>query len=141
MSDGETLEALARTLRLATGSSRVTIRICIGDQFPVAAESCGERVASLRDVQIDPRGSATFEFLSVQRRVLIQDDIRTHELAPPPEVVATYGIRSQMVAPVIVRGELGALISVHDVTGARIWTGAEQEALERAAAEVASRLS
>lgn len=136
----EQLEALAHALRLATAASRVTIRIRAGQDFPVTAESCIEGVASLRDVHIDPRAGATYDFLATQRRLLVQNDILDHELSPPPEIVARYGIRSQMVAPVVVQDELGALISVHDVVGTREWSTEEQGALGWAAAEVAKRL-
>jgi maleate isomerase len=136
---GAGLEELAERLRAATGSSRVTIRLFDGELYPVAAESCADGVPPLRGIRIDPRGTPTFEFLRDERRLLVQDDVATHELAPPAAIVGAYGIRSQIVAPVFVMDELRAIISVHDVTRARRWTPLELEALERAAAEVASR--
>jgi len=135
------LESLADGLRLATGASRVTIRLRTGDDFPVTAESLADDVASLRGVYIDPRAGATFTYLSTQRRLLVQNDVADHELAPPPEIVATYRIRSQMVAPVVCGDELAALISVHDVMRTRAWSAAEQAAISRAATEVAALLN
>jgi maleate isomerase len=137
MSDSDRLDALAEALRLATVASRVTIRFAAGERFPVTAESCARGVASLRDAHLDPRGSATFEYLSRERRILVQDDVSRHDLAPPAELVAAYGIRAQMVAPVVVRDELRALVSVHESKGARTWTSADRQALARAASDVA----
>jgi maleate isomerase len=139
--DIQALESLADALRLATGASRVTIRLRTGEDFPVTAESLADDVPSLRDVQIDPRAGATFDFLSTERRLLVQSDVSRQELAPPPEIVAMYGIRSQMVAPVTRGDELAALISVHDVTRTRVWSEDEQAAIGRAATEVATLLA
>jgi GAF domain-containing protein len=136
MSERAALEELARSLRLKTSASRVTIRLRLGEAFPVVAESCGDGVASLRGVDVDPRAGTTFAFLVGERRLLVQEDVLAHELSPPPEAVSTYGIRSQMVAPVAAGDEIDAIVSVHDVKGPRAWTVAEQLALERAGARV-----
>jgi GAF domain-containing protein len=137
VADTAALEELASRLRVATRSSRVTIRFHDGELYPVVAESCADGVAPLRDVVIDPRGTATFEFLRLERRLLVQDDVASHALAPPPAIAARYGVRSQMVAPLFDGDELAALISVHDVVRARAWSPAEEDALRDAVAALA----
>ena len=54
----------------------------------------------------------------------------------PPELVSVYGIRAQMLAPIVRDDRLAGVVSVHYVGGTREWSGDEIAALESAAARI-----
>jgi hypothetical protein len=64
------------------------------------------------------------------RRVLVQDDLRGVEPAPPPELVELYGTTAQMLGPLVRDGALVGWMSVHYNDGPRRWTPADVAALE-----------
>jgi maleate isomerase len=138
----EPLDALVAGLLATTGASRVTLRLDVSglDFFPVVAEACAPGIAPIRgDASIDLRGAPTFTTVAEQLQTVIQDDVRTAQPPTPPEVIARYGVRAQMLAPVVRDGRCAGTLSVHETTGPRAWTDADRAALAAAAAEAAQR--
>ena len=76
----------------------------------VAAESLSEGVHSILTLNtLDQRNAAAVKWLDKNRRTFVMNDTLDPwdpEVAPEREVVETYGIRSEMVAPVIKDGDL-----------------------------------
>jgi maleate isomerase len=135
------LAAILEHLLAATGASRTTLRL----DWPawqthvddVVAEARRAGVASLvGQTSIRQRDAATVRWLDRERRPLVQDDCTAADPAPPPELLAVYGVKAQMLAPVVRGAELVGWLSVHDVISTRRWSGPEVAALEGAAAEV-----
>jgi maleate isomerase len=131
------LEAILQQLRDQVMASRVTLRLdAPGRGFhvdDVAAEALTAGVRSLRrQTSIDQRAAGTIRWLERERRVLVQDDLRGVDPAPPPELVALYGTTAQMLGPLVRGGALVGWISVHYNDGPRRWTPADVAALERA---------
>ncbi|HEX5146801.1 MAG TPA: GAF domain-containing protein [Conexibacter sp.] len=143
MSSSTTLdgEQLLTELLAATGAQRATLRLDVaGMDFPVVAEALEAGVPTIRDdTSVDQRGAATAQWIMRTREVLVQSDIALVDPPPPPELVAAYGVRAQMLGPVVADGEVVGWISVHS-TSARAWSGDHVAALERAAGLVARHL-
>jgi maleate isomerase len=125
-----------------TGASRVTVRLDkAGEVFPVVAEALAEGARSIAgDASIDLRGSATFRFLEREQRNLIQEDCSSGEFPAPPELIEFYGVKAQMLAPLVRDGRLVGILSVHYAPATRVWTSQEVAALDTAAARITEHL-
>jgi maleate isomerase len=140
--DEPALAALAAELLAATGASRVTLRLDVSGPhfFPVVAEACAPGIAPIAgDASIDLRSAPTFTTVAEQLQTVIQDDVCTAQPPTPPEVIARYGVRAQMLAPVVHDGRCIGTLSVHEATGPRAWTPADRAALTAAAVDAAQR--
>jgi maleate isomerase len=133
------VDEILATLRASAGASRVTLRI----DWPahgfhsddVAGESLAPGVKSLRgQTSIAQRAAGTIRWLDRERRVLVQDDLRGAEPAPPPALLAVYGTTAQMLGPLVRGGRLVGWVSVHHNAGPRAWQPHEVAALEAALA-------
>ncbi len=135
------LDAVLATLRESVGAARVTLRLddarrrlSVAD---VTAEAVAPGVVSLRgQTSIDQRAAGTIHWLEAHRRVLVQDDLRGADPAPPRELVAIYGATAQMLGPVIRDGQLVGWVSVHHTGGPRRWSALDVAALETAVGAV-----
>lgn len=129
-------------LLAATGASRVTLRLDRpGEVFPVVAEALAPGVRSIRDAtEIDLRGAKTFQFLEREQRLLVQEDCLVDEPVTPAELIELYGVRAQMLAPLVRDGRLVGIVSVHHAGWPRRWTEAEIAAVEAAAERILSLL-
>lgn len=132
------LEQIAAELLEATGASRVTIRLDTpGEVYPVAAEAVAPDMRSIRGAtEIDLRKAETFRFLDRERQTLVQRDCLRDEPAVPAELIELYGVRAQILVPVVSAGGLAGIVSVHHAATVRDWTEAEVAAAEAAAARV-----
>jgi maleate isomerase len=107
----------------------------------VVAEAHLDDVASLAgQTAIDQRAAATIKWLERERRPLVQEDFLAGDPAPPPELVALYGVQAQMLAPIEGAGDLVGWISVHENRSPRRWTAEDIAALAAAAAAVTDLL-
>jgi GAF domain-containing protein len=75
-------------------------------------------------------------YLAEHRANLIQDDCSTAEVRPPSELLEFYGVKAQMLAPIVGGAELIGLVSVHYTPSPRHWTTEEIDALDRTAGEI-----
>ncbi|HEX4804309.1 MAG TPA: GAF domain-containing protein [Conexibacter sp.] len=140
----EALDRLVADLLAATGAGRVTLRLDVPGPafFPVVAEACADGVAPVAgDASIDLRGAPTFTTVVEGLRTIVQDDVTTAEPPTPPEVIARYGVRAQMLAPVVRDGRCVGTLSVHETRAPRAWTAADRAALARTAAAAADHTS
>ena len=108
----------------------------------VAAEALAPGVRSISDDTSirNLRGTSTVRFLEEQRRPLVQNDCLADDLAPPPELIELYGVRAQMVAPLVRDDSLIGVISVHYVPGPRGWSAQDLAALQEATERVLREL-
>ena len=138
---GRRLTELVEELRVETHADRTTLRLedAPDGAFAIVAESRADGVPALRGGSVgDLRTAPTFRHLQRERRPLVQDDLAGADPAPPPDLVRAYGVRAQMLAPLVDGDRLVGIVSVH--SGApRRWSGQDVAALE-AAAEAIQRL-
>jgi maleate isomerase len=128
------LASIVSELLSSTRASRTTVRMRdVRGTFPVVAEGVSPGTRSMSAAaDIDPRAGATFEALAGSDRIIVQRDVAAAEPAPPADLVSLYGVRAQMVAPVHGEGSLEAIVSVHECSGPRDWTGDDLQALREA---------
>jgi GAF domain-containing protein len=112
----------------------------MSDSLPVVGEARGEGIRSLRGVPIDVRSAATFRALDRDRGLLVQEDLRRADPAPPPDLIEAYGAQAQMLAPLEREGRIVRVVAVHEATGPRPWTQSDRDALVRATAAIAAEL-
>jgi maleate isomerase len=136
-------EAAMQELLETTSASRTTLRLDTpGEVFPVVAEALAPGVRSIRSAtEIDLRKAETFRVLARERRLLVQADCLVDEPVAPPELIELYGVRSQMLAPIVKDGNLAGIISVHHAGTPREWSTAEIGALESAVERVLADLA
>jgi maleate isomerase len=135
------LDAIVADLLRATRASRTTLRLDSPEHGfhvdDVAAEALAAGAKSLRgQTSIDQRAAGTAQWLERRRRLLVQDDLAAAEPRPPAALLRLYGVKAQMLAPIVRHGRLDGWVSVHDARAARRWTKREQAAATRAAARV-----
>lgn len=131
-------------LRTDTDAGRTTVRLedCgVGFHVDtVAAESLADGVHSILTLNtLDQKNAAAVKWLEKNRRTFVMNDTLNPwdpEVAPEREVVEAYGIRSEMVAPVIKEGDLVGWVSVHYTRGPRVWTDEEIARIEAACESV-----
>jgi maleate isomerase len=142
--DDDPRNALAREvaeeLLHSCAASRVTVRLdSEAEFFPVVAEARSSGVGSVSGVQrASLEKMATFRYVADQRQTLVQNDCLDSEIETPAEVVGTYGVRAQVLVPIVNDGTFKGAISIHETRGPRDWTEEEVASAETAAARLAS---
>jgi maleate isomerase len=139
------LDAIVTTLRNELNVSRTTLRLddaSLGfhiDDVVVEALEPGEK--SMRGVGgINHRGAPTGQWVERHRRLLVQDDLSRGEPKAPQGLTQGFGVKAQMLAPVVRDGRLDGWVSVHEAKSTRAWTEADQAAAMRAAEQVLQAL-
>lgn len=141
-----TFRAVLEDLLSATAASRTTLRLDLPGKGlhvdRVAAEAVGAGVRPIGDdSSIDQRALPTVRFLEEERRPLVQDDCSNAEPAPPQELIEFYGVRAQMLGPLVRDGLLTGWISVHHTAGPREWSEKDVDALRGAVKRVLDELA
>lgn len=110
-------------LRNMTSAQRTTFRIDFqGHRFPIVAESLAEGMHSIRgDETFDLRKAASSRTVLDTKDILVQDDCSVGKHAPPAEFISRYGVRAQMLGPIVRDERVVGIVSVHS-TEARTWT-------------------
>ena len=107
----------------------------------VLAEARRPGIASLAGKSsIKQREAETVKWLEHERDVLVQDDCAGASPSPPRELLELYGVRAQMLAPLVLDEGVVGWISVHETTSTRRWTEREISAVREAAAEIEGTL-
>ena len=142
MANTAVFQEVLETLLRQTQASRSTLRLEKPDgDFPVVAEALSPGNRSIRGgAGIAVRESATFAFLERERRFLIVSDCRTSEPPTPTELMDFYGVRAEMLAPIVAGGRIIGIVSVHLAGETRQWTPAQIEALAHATARIVAAL-
>jgi maleate isomerase len=129
----------------ATAASRTTLRLDwrpwgahVDDVFAEAREPGIESLVGKTSIR--QREAETVKWLERTRCVLVQGDCAAESPAPPPALLDIYGVRAQMLAPLVVNETLVGWISVHENSSPRKWTPEDIQALENAAAAVTNTL-
>jgi maleate isomerase len=119
-----------RDLLAGTRASRVTLRLdVVGMNFPVVGEAVDSVAALSGNHSLDQRNLETVQYLFRTRDVLIQGDCRTADPAPPAALIGAYGVKAQMLAPILRDRRVLGWVSVHDCIRTRSWREADVQAL------------
>ncbi|GAA4341888.1 aspartate/glutamate racemase family protein [Pigmentiphaga soli] len=118
-------------------ASRTTIRLDVPEHNihcdDVYAEATAPGVAPLKlDSSLNQRSLGTVRWLEANRRLLVQDDCVNSEVPPPAALMNVYGVKAQVLGPILAGDHMMGWISVHHIPGTRTWTDTELNALERA---------
>ena len=146
MTESTPFQEILEDLLGSTGASRTTLRLDLPDQDAgldeVMAEALAPGVRSIRgDTSIrNLRDSSPIRYLEERRTPLVQEDCSMADPAPPPELIELYGVRAQMVAPLVRDDGLVGVISVHYVPGPRSWSTEDLAALQEATERVQREL-
>jgi maleate isomerase len=135
---GDQLASICNQLLRDTGADRTTIRLDtdeLGLRVDLtAAEAVANGTPSIAaDSSLDQRALDTVRWLAANRRVLVQDQFSEAPF-PPPALVQVYGVKAQILAPILDGDALVGWVSVHS-THPRPWSGDDVAAAERATAE------
>jgi maleate isomerase len=135
------LASICNHLLRGTGADRATIRLDADELGLKVDLTAAEAVASgtpsiAADCSLDQRALDTVRWLASNRRVLVQPHFRDAPF-PPPALVQIYGVKAQILAPVLEGDALVGWVSVHS-TVPRPWSVDDVAAAERAAAETAT---
>lgn len=138
------VDALLERLLAELGVSRVTLRLDpAGDgAWPVAHEALAPGAPSIRDERTVDLRRQPVAIIALTGTQVVQDDCTAAFADPEFErMLAAYGgLAAQVVTPVVVEGEVRAILSVHQLGAPRSWTTEEQETASRAAREIGGLL-
>lgn len=134
----EQLDAVMKVLREKTGGSRTTLRMDIPEYNcevnRVTAESLAPGIPSLRpNTSLNQRAIDTMRYMEKVGVALIQPDTINAPVQPPKALMQVYGVKAQMLIPLMVGADAMAWISVHYVPSTREWSEADIAALHEAA--------
>jgi maleate isomerase len=134
------LEGLLKDLRESVGAHRTTVRFDIPrlniDVDDVYAESVAVGVGPLKlDSSLNQRSLGTVQWLERHQDLLVQDDCVNAEVPPPEALMNAYGVKAQMLAPLVWGRRLVGWVSVHQTGSPRQWRPEEIEALRKTALE------
>jgi maleate isomerase len=140
------LEQTMATLLQATGASRTTVRVDIPAHNchidTVCAEAMAPGIVPLKlNSSMNQRSLPTVKWLEANRDLLIQSDCANHAVKPPKALTAVYGVKAQMLAPLMSGHELIGFVSLHYVPSTRVWSEGEIATLRSAAAQVSGILA
>jgi maleate isomerase len=139
-----TLQQWVDTLLEETRADRTTLRLDLPrhdlNVDLAAAEATRPGVRAIRhDSGLDQRALNTVVWLENNRRILVQPDFRA-EPYPPQALIEHYGVRAQMLGPVVVDDVLVGWFSAHSITE-RGWSKAETAALTTLCSRAQDHLS
>jgi maleate isomerase len=133
------LQSIADELRLATGASRTTIRGPMpGEETTIAllAESLADGIESMHGgPQAGIVEAETYTYLRETLEILVQPDCARGP-KPPETLTDGYGIRAQLLGPLVVGATVIGTVSVHQKDSTRNWTSSDIEALKTAVRHV-----
>lgn len=140
------LAAIMRRLLEATAASRTTLRIDDArngfHSDEVLAEALAPGQATMKgERSIRHRAAETAKWLEANRRLLVQNDFSSGGPEAPLPLREVFGVKAQMLAPVIREGRLDGWVSVHLAGTTRVWSASDQAAAERAAAQIVTVLA
>jgi maleate isomerase len=136
---------LADLLR-TTDASRTTIRLDL-PQFgfhvddPAGEARTDEAPALSGQTALDQRSLATVRWLEINKFSLIQSDCANADPAPPEALMNFYGVKAQMLGPIIRDDKLVGWISVHENRATRQWSETDVDHLTSALHQVDSLLA
>jgi maleate isomerase len=131
------LQLILKDLLQLTDASRTTVRMDIPEQnsnMDVAlVEALAPGIDSIKSLSsLVQRKLPTVIFMDEKRINLIQEDCANAEVSPPKDLISAYGVKAQMLGPLVWEQELFGFISVHYIPSIRHWSQQDIAALDDA---------
>jgi maleate isomerase len=129
----------------ATKAGRVTLRVLVdgraGDD-ELMCEVLGDGATSMAGYQPSLGGveSGTRQHLRRSLSSIVQNDVLTDGPKPPQALVDRFGVRAQILAPLVRDRQLLGWVSVHHLAKPRVWTAHDIAAADDAASRVQTLL-
>jgi len=140
-----TFDVILADLLAEIDVSRTTLRLddaALG--FSVADVAGEARLATEKSLRgqtsINQRAARTAQWIEQYRRLLVQNDFSVRALRPPEALLRLYGVKAQMLAPVIRNGRLDGWVSVHETRRVRKWSRTDQAAVVAATERILQAL-
>jgi maleate isomerase len=142
----EALNRILADLLRGTDASRTTIRLDLPQFGFHVDDPAGEARADgapplTGQTALDQRSLATVRWLEANKVALIQPDCANADPAPPEALMKIYGVKAQMLGPIMRDDKLVGWISVHENRRTRQWSESEIERLASALEQVDGLLS
>jgi maleate isomerase len=139
------LQLILEELLKLTNASRTTLRIDIPEYNSsinaALVEALAPGILSIKSLtSLDQRKLPTVIFMEEKRCNLIQEDCSNHEVSPPKDLLKVYGVKAQMLGPLIWDHNLVGFISVHYIPSTRHWSHSDIAALDDVKERVIIRL-
>jgi len=141
----QALKQIMNDLLEATSASRTTLRLDwprwgahVDDVFAEARQPGIESLVGKTSIR--QREAETVKWLGRTKGILAQEDCARATPSPPLALLDVYGVRAQMLAPLVLKDSLVGWISVHENRSPREWTQKEIQVLETAAAAAKNML-
>jgi GAF domain-containing protein len=137
------LQAIVEKVLLASRAGRAMLQLAAPDgRWPIAAEAVTGGARQIRNDEAtgDIPGASLVAHLERERSVLAQPDVVRADPPVPAALVDRYGVRAQLVAPLVRGGRLAGLLTLHDVTGPRSWEPGDIDAVHEAQAAALAAL-
>jgi hypothetical protein len=139
------IEAILDTLLIETRASRGTLRADDPDRAWHSDVPCAEVLRDgaptmRHDGSVNHRAAETIQWITRNKAILKQEDLREVRPAPPRALMDIYLAKAQMVGPLIIGGNVYGWISAHEIKSPRRWSAADVIAMEKALAKVAHLL-
>jgi GAF domain-containing protein len=128
-------QSVVEDLLLATGAGRATLHlIAPGGGLSSAGEAVTHGARQVRHDESggEPVETSAVEQLRREKEILTQDDLEQAGPAGVRDLIDRYGVRARVLAPLVLRGQLAGIISLHDVLGPRRWGARDIEAVRKA---------
>lgn len=133
-------QAIVDELLAETGASRCTLRQSLpGQDFPVTHEALAPGVAPLEGFTgvVQHTQPVIKQMQETHAQVVQHDSASAFDDPDFHRMRELYGgLAAQIVTPVVVDGEIRAVVSLHQLGSPREWTEREQELCRRAAERV-----
>lgn len=131
-----TFQSVAEDLLLATGASRAMIQLAFPDGFRAAAEAVTHGATQIRNDAFDGAliEPSALKALEREGKIVVADDAGRAAPAVARALVDRFGVRAQMLAPLVSDHRLAGYIAVHHTQGPRQWGAPDVEAVRVAQA-------
>jgi maleate isomerase len=141
-----TVQLILDELLRRTDASRTTLRIDIPEQNShidtVLVEAVSPGTSSIRALtSLEMRKLETVKFLEERRSNLIQEDCANSDVPAPKDLMQVYGVKAQMLGPLVWNHKLIGFISVHYLPSTRHWSDRDIDALDDAANRIITLLT
>jgi maleate isomerase len=139
------LQHILEDLLQLTDASRTTLRVDIPEQnsnidAPLI-EVLAPGIRSIKSLaKLEQRKLPTVMFMEENRCNLIQEDCANSDVSPPKDLIQVYGVKAQMLGPLVWDHKLVGFISVHYTPSTRHWSQNEITALDDVKERVMTRL-
>lgn len=132
------VDALFAALR----PSRIILRLeTPGAFYPVVAEALAPGVRSVAGgPEPDFAQAPTWLYVTRELRPLVQDAVEGHPLGLPAALIGHYGVRAQLLVPVVRGDRFVGVVGIHVSDGPRRWTDDELALADAFARQVAREL-